>query len=196
MKTIKKFGILLLTLLIFACNTDDIVCLFSPIVGTNGSLTICNGDTVTEDELFNSIEGFTTSGGVWTPALAGAGTYTYTIDAFEGCPAASVEVVVTEEDPSLVGTWLTIDPFEDGSGNLTIVFNSDLTGSAQEGEDTPEAFTYVTTDTVVTILIAGEPGTEDETLVLLYEFETCDEVNIYVPGEPGTEDVLYVFARQ
>jgi hypothetical protein len=96
---------------------------------------------------------------------------------------------------SLVGEWNQTN-LEAGEAALSFVFNSDLTGSGQEGEDTPESFTYVTTDTVLTILIAGEPGTQDEILVLLYEFETCDEVNIYVPGEPGTADVLYVFARQ
>ena len=191
MKTIKKFGILLLTLLIFACNTDDIVCLFSPIVGTNGSLTICNGDTVTEDELFNSIEGFTTSGGVWTPVLAGAGTYTYTIDAFEGCPAASVEVVVTEEDPSLVGTWLTIDPFEDGSGNLTIVFNNDGTGSFEDSDGT-ESVIWSSNDTQITILQPGD--TED--LILNYEFDTCDKVNLYETPPPGEEAFILVFTRQ
>jgi hypothetical protein len=96
---------------------------------------------------------------------------------------------------SLVGEWNQTN-LEAGEAALSFVFNSDLTGSGQEGEDTPESFTYVTTDTVLTILIAGEPGTQDEILVLLYEFETCDEVHIYVPGEPGTADVLYVFARQ
>ena len=96
---------------------------------------------------------------------------------------------------SLVGEWNQTN-LEAGEAALSFVFNSDLTGSGQEGEDTPESFTYVTTDTVLTILIAGEPGTQDEILVLRYEFETCDEVNIYVPGEPGTADVLYVFARQ
>ena len=96
---------------------------------------------------------------------------------------------------SLVGEWNQTNL---GADDLpfSVVFNSDFTGSTQEGEETPEPFTYVTTDTVLTILIAGEPGTQDEILVLLYEFETCDEVNIYVPGEPGTADVLYVFARQ
>ena len=96
---------------------------------------------------------------------------------------------------SLVGEWNQTN-LEAGEAALSFVFNSDLTGSGQEGEDTPESFTYVTTDTVLTILIAGEPGTQDEILVLLYDFETCDEVNIYVPGETGTADVLYVFARQ
>ena len=164
MKTIKKFGVLLLTVLIFACNTDDIVCLLSPIVGTNGSLTICTGDTLTSDELFNSIDGVTTSGGLWTPTLAGAGTYTYTIAAFEGCSAASVEVVVTEEDPSFVGEWDQIN-LEAGEDTFSLVFNSDLTGSSQDGEETPEPFTYVTTDTVLTILKADEPGNEDIELV-------------------------------
>ena len=90
---------------------------------------------------------------------------------------------------SFVGEW-NLTNLEAGEDTLSLEFNSDLTGSSQEGEETPIPLTYVTTDTVITIL------TEDLILVLPYEFETCDEVNIYFPGEPGTEDALLVFARQ
>jgi hypothetical protein len=191
MKTIKKFGILLLTLLIFACNTDDIVCLFSPIVGTNGSLTICNGDTVTEDELFNSIEGFPTSGGVWTPALAGAGTYTYTIAAFEGCPAASVEVVVTEEDPSFVGIWQGIynDP-QDGDIIVDIVLNNDGTAEFCETDADGEFCSdgnWESTDSLLSITLTFEDQTEIVTFN--YEFLNCNQVILTptdAPDEPLT----------
>ena len=97
---------------------------------------------------------------------------------------------------SFVGEWDLIN-LEAGDDTVSLVFNSDLTGSSQVGEDTPEAFTYVTTDTSITILLSGEPGTEDEIMVFPYEFETCDQVSLFVPGdEPGTEDIAIVFARQ
>ena len=97
---------------------------------------------------------------------------------------------------SFVGEWNRTNLGADDD-TFSLVFNSDLTGSSQEGEDTPEAFTYVTTDTSITILLSGEPGPEDEILVLPYEFETCDQVSLFVPGdETGTEDIAFVFARQ
>ncbi|MEM9144383.1 MAG: hypothetical protein AAGA86_15440, partial [Bacteroidota bacterium] len=43
--------------------------------GTDGHLTICEGETVTEAQLFDALNGDPDTGGVWTPALAGAGTY-------------------------------------------------------------------------------------------------------------------------
>ena len=97
---------------------------------------------------------------------------------------------------SLVGEWNQTN-LGAGDATLSYVFNSDLTGSGQEGEEPPEPFTYVTTDTVLTILKSFEPGTEDEILVYPYEFETCDQVSIFVPGDDaGTEDIERVLARQ
>ena len=198
MKTIKKFGILLLTLLIFACNTDDIVegivCLFSPVVGTNGSLTICDGDTLTYDDLFNSINGNTTGftfGGEWTPALAGAGTYTYTIAAFEGCPAASVEAVVTEEDPSFVGIWQGIDNDpQDGDIIVDIVLNNDGTAEYCETDADGEFCldgNWESTDSLLSITLTFEDQTEIVTFN--YEFLNCNQVILTptdAPDEPLT----------
>jgi hypothetical protein len=65
--------------------------------GENGTLTICQGETVTEMQLFNALGGTPDAGGIWTPALAGAGTYTYTHPAVGACPESSAQVVVTEE---------------------------------------------------------------------------------------------------
>ncbi|MBT2163671.1 hypothetical protein, partial [Zobellia barbeyronii] len=49
----------------------------TPNAGTDGTLTICEGTTVTETQLFNELGGTPDSGGTWTPTLAGTGTYTY-----------------------------------------------------------------------------------------------------------------------
>jgi hypothetical protein len=64
--------------------------------GENGTLNICAGEAVTEAALFASLGGTPDGGGVWTPALAGAGTYTYTQAATANCAASSAGVVVTE----------------------------------------------------------------------------------------------------
>jgi len=68
--------------------------------GTNGTLTICEGETVTAAELFTSLGGTPDAGGVWSPALAGADTYTYTHAATGDCPAVSAQVVVSEQAAS------------------------------------------------------------------------------------------------
>ena len=78
--------------------------------GGNGTLTICEGETVTEAELFASLTGTPDAGGTWSPALGGAGTYTYTHAAVGECPAVSADVVVTEQSALDAG----------GNGTLTI----------------------------------------------------------------------------
>ncbi len=66
--------------------------------GTNGTLTICFGETVTASELFDSLNSNPEAGGVWSPLpLGGAGTYTYTFAATNICPEVSADVVVTEQ---------------------------------------------------------------------------------------------------
>ncbi|MDN3634324.1 hypothetical protein QWY85_06625 [Neolewinella lacunae] len=75
-----------------------------PDAGTNGTLMICQGETVTTAELFNALGGTPDPGGVWTPALAGAGVYTYTHAAVGACPLSSAQVVVTEETPETAGS--------------------------------------------------------------------------------------------
>ena len=78
--------------------------------GTNGTLTICSSETLTDALLFAALGGAPDTGGTWSPVLAGAGTYTYTIAASGSCAASSAEVAVTVEtalDPGTNGT-LTI----------------------------------------------------------------------------------------
>ena len=82
-----------------------------PNAGTNGSLTICSGTVVTATQLFAQLGGTPTAGGSWSPAFAGAGTYTYTVAATAPCTvAATSNVVVTAQALPNAGT----------NGSLTI----------------------------------------------------------------------------
>ena len=107
----------------------------APDAGTNGILTICEGETVTTAELFSSLGGSPDLGGTWSPALAGAGTYTYTVNGAPNCPNATAQVVVSEEpalDPGANGT-LTICEGEISPVNLfSIITGEDAGGSWTE----------------------------------------------------------------
>ena len=67
-----------------------------PNAGADGAVTICAGRTVTLSQLNAAITGEDV-GGTWTPALAGAGTYTYTVNATSPCTVADTSVVVVTE---------------------------------------------------------------------------------------------------
>jgi|GEM_PF-3322930 len=91
--------------------------------GTNGSLIICFEGTVTADELFNSLNGSPDSGGAWSPALGGAGTYIYTFSATNICPEVSADVVVTEQSEitsAIQRTDVTCFNGNDGRLDLTV----------------------------------------------------------------------------
>ncbi len=81
--------------------------------GENGTLTINEGETVTEAELFASLGGTPDAGGVWAPTLAGAGIYTYTHAAVGGCPEATAQVVVNAQPITAIGNI----PLNDANGN-------------------------------------------------------------------------------
>ena len=76
-----------------------------PNAGTNGFLTICKGDVLTEAELFAALGDNPDEGGTWSPTLngtaleAGIYTYTYTVEP---------EVDCTDSDSSTV--QVTVDP--------------------------------------------------------------------------------------
>ena len=73
--------------------------------GTDGSLTICVGDIVTEDQLFGALTGLPDEGGSWSPELAGAGSYTYSIESEGGiCGIEESQVIVSEQVIEIVAS--------------------------------------------------------------------------------------------
>jgi hypothetical protein len=100
-----------------------------PDAGENGLLTICEGSTLTEGQLFAALGGTPDGGGVWTPTLAGAGVYTYTVTATAPCTGTdAATVTVTEQNcndcpdqlaiytvevnptvPVAIGTWVQLN---------------------------------------------------------------------------------------
>jgi hypothetical protein len=92
-----------------------------PNAGTNGTLTICAGSTLTASALFAALNGTPDAGGTWSPALAGAGVYTYTVAAITPCTTdATATVTVSEQAQPNAGT----------NGTLAICAGSTLTASA------------------------------------------------------------------
>ena len=66
--------------------------------GLDGTLTICVGDIVTEEQLFDALNGDPEENGSWSPELAGEGEYIYTVESEGGiCGKFEAKVVVTEQ---------------------------------------------------------------------------------------------------
>jgi len=167
--------------------------------GTNGTLTICEGETVTESELFTSLGGIPDAGGTWTPTLAGAGTYTYTHAATGECPEVSADVVVTEQpalDPGTNGT-LTIcegetvteselftslggTPDAGGSWTPTLAGAGTYTYTHAATGECPE----VSADVVVTEQPALDPGTNGTLTICEGETVTESELFTSLGGTP------------
>src|SRR5206468_2929236 len=103
-----------------ATATVTVTAQAQPNAGTNGTLTICAGSTVTASQLFAQLGGSPDAGGSWSPALAGAGVYTYTVLATAPCTVdATATVTVSEQAQPNAGT----------NGTLTICAGSTVTAS-------------------------------------------------------------------
>ncbi len=118
------------------CGTDDETVIVTgqaaPNAGTNGTLTICEGSTVTAAQLFAQLGGTPDAGGNWTPVLAGAGVYTYTVTATSPCTTNATATVTVSEQAA---------PDAGSNGTLTICEGSTVTAAqlfAQLG-GTPDA---------------------------------------------------------
>ena len=86
---------------VWACS-DVVFVEAQPDAGTAGTLTVCQGTTPTDAELFAELNGTPTAGGTW--ANVGL-TYTYTVSATAPCTTpATADVVVTEEAQPNAGT--------------------------------------------------------------------------------------------
>ncbi len=113
---------------------DEITVTFNeqPDAGSDGSLTICQGDPLTEAALFAELGGTPDAGGNWSPALAGAGVYTYTVSATAPCATDATAQVTVAEQPQ---------PDAGSDGSLTICQGDPLTEAALFAElgGTPDA---------------------------------------------------------
>lgn len=94
----------------------------APNAGTGGTLSLCQGETLTISMLDNFLIGADVSG-VWSPPVAGAGIYTYTVDPISTACLASVSQVIVLETPSPSGTTVTTG---DRSATINTRFGSNL----------------------------------------------------------------------
>ena len=79
----------------FNTSTCQWVVTGTPVrAGTNGTLSVCEGTLLTTTQLFAALGGTPNAGGKWSPALAGAGIYTYTVATIAPC-TGSVTATVT-----------------------------------------------------------------------------------------------------
>ncbi|MFN5031040.1 MAG: gliding motility-associated C-terminal domain-containing protein [Flavobacteriia bacterium] len=164
------------------CATDAIAQVVvteitAPDAGTDGTLTICQGTTVTAAELFASLGGTPDAGGTWSPALAGAGTYTYTVTV-AGCTDATAIVTVTEQVQPNAGTSGTLTVCQG-----TVPTNADLFAALS---GTPNAGgTWSNVGLVYTYTVAATaPCTSDATATV-----TVTEQPQPNAGSNGTLDI-------
>ncbi|PKA97053.1 putative repeat protein (TIGR01451 family) [Flavobacteriaceae bacterium MAR_2009_75] len=174
-----------------------------PDAGTDGTLTICEGQTVTEAQLFSQLGGTPDSGGTWSPAMAGAGTYTYTVTATAPCTVDDTsEVIVTRQDLPDAGTDGTLTICEGQTVTEAQLF-SQLGGTPDPGGTWSPAMagagTYIytvaatapctvddTSEVIVTQRDLPDAGT-DGTLIIC-EGQTVTEAQLFsqLGGTPDT----------
>ncbi|MEM9144139.1 MAG: hypothetical protein AAGA86_14210 [Bacteroidota bacterium] len=173
--------------------------------GTDGSLIICEGETVTEQQLFDALNGDPDTGGVWSPVLAGAGTYTYTIAASGSCPEATAQVTVTEEKA----------PYPGGDGSLTIcegeivteqqlfdalngnpdtggVWSPELAGAGTYTYTIPASGSCPEATAQVTVTEDPAPNAGTDGSLTICEGETVTEAQLFAAlnGDPDTGGVF------
>lgn len=135
-----------------------------PSAGGNGTLTICAGTTVTAAQLFASLTGTPATGGIWSPALAGAGTYTYTQAATSPCTTDSTATVTVSEFPIVVAdagansyTICSGDSVQLGIASVPGVTYSWLPSTNLSNPNSSNPFAFPT-DTTTYYLIASQNG--------------------------------------
>jgi hypothetical protein len=147
------------------CIEDVCIC---PEAGEDGTLTICEGETPTEAELFGALNGNPDPGGTWTGPTGGV--YTYTIGGSQ-----SEEFSFSYDDPyfpNCLGASLTASTAT-VNDDIAIVFN-DLNNISNFF-----TFSYTSIDMYGVLQTSGGPVTgTPET----FSFETLDPV----PGGTNT----------
>jgi GH24 family phage-related lysozyme (muramidase) len=147
--------------------TQSFCCDVPTNAGTDGSLTICAGATVTSAQLLAALTG-EDAGGSFLEALAGAGTYTYVVTATAPCVNDTSLVVVTEQAAPNAGT----------DGTLTICAGTTVTSAqllaALAGEDAGGSFVEALSGagTYTYVVTATAPCVNDTSLVVVTEQAT------------------------
>ncbi|MEA1873022.1 MAG: PKD domain-containing protein [Bacteroidota bacterium] len=91
----------------------------APDAGTDGTLTVCEGTTPTEAELFAELGGTPDTGGTWTNSGL---VYTYTVNAIAPCTNDATATITVTEDPILIlSTSSTNATCGDSDGTATVV---------------------------------------------------------------------------
>jgi gliding motility-associated-like protein/uncharacterized repeat protein (TIGR01451 family) len=103
----------------------------APDAGGNGTLTICEGTTPSDSQLFTSLTGTPDAGGTWSNV---GNSYTYTVAATAPCTgaAATATVTVTIEDAPDAGADGTLTICEGTTPSDSQLFTS-LTGTPDAG---------------------------------------------------------------
>jgi gliding motility-associated-like protein len=70
-----------------------------PDAGNDANINICEGNVLTDADLFAQLGGTPDAGGTWSPAFAGAGVYTYTVTATAPCTTDATATVTVTEQP-------------------------------------------------------------------------------------------------
>ena len=149
----------------------------APDAGSNGTLQICEGETVTAAELFTSLGGTPDAGGTWSPALAGAGTYTYTVSGAPDCPDATAQVVVSEQTAPDAGSNGTLQICEGETVTAAELFTS-LGGTPDAGGTWSPALAGAGT---YTYTVSGAPDCPNATAQVVVSEQTAPDA-----GSNGT----------
>ena len=140
--------------------------------GSNGTLSLCSTTTLTTGLLFGALTGSPAAGGTWSPALAGAGTYTYTQVATSPCVTnnTATVVVTVQSTPASAGSNGTLSLCSTTTLTTGLLFGA-LTGSPAAGGTWSPALAGAGTYTYTQV--ATSPCTVDNTAQVMVSVVTA-----------------------
>ncbi len=128
----------------------------APNAGTDGTLSILEGTTPSDEGLFNALGGNPDTGGTWTNEGL---IYTYTVTGNAPCGAATATVTVTEITAPNPGTNGTLEVCEGTTPSEEDLFNA-LGGNPDEGG------TWTQNDLVYTYTVTNSLGFATATVTI------------------------------
>ncbi|WP_170073267.1 hypothetical protein, partial [Mongoliibacter ruber] len=170
----------------------------SPDAGENGTLTICEGEAVTEELLFASLGGTPDADGTWNDN--GDGTWTYTVAANAPCTEEAVSVVTVEVvDSPDAGENGTLTICEGEEITTAMLFDSlggtpDADGTWTDNGDGMWTYTVAATApctedavSVVTIIVVDSPDAGENGTLTICEGEEVTTTMLFA-SLGGTPD--------